>query len=428
MRPKGEGSVYRNKKATGPKTKWRGEYRPLGIHITGTTQKEVADELRRRIKEAETGRQPRGRQKTVGDVFDLWLDVGMDGYRKGGKALSDGTKANHIWAINRLKAVDLDVGRLVDVKLSELRPSHVLEALEAICRYRVPKVKATATKPPRQARRAPKASSEVLGEEALKRIRSVFALALEEAIGRDWLDTNPARVAKIPGVAKPGGRRGYIKAEPARLLMKALAEHSEGAVLHLMLGAALRPEETYALSVDALDGNLLFVSRSVRRTLTPNTTGKGPRNFTGWKVSDEMKTKASRRTIELPADVVEVLQAHLKREAPRIQAARARKETPLMFAKPDNGIVDAKPINRLLKELCESLGVYASHDDGTERLPTVAELRHTAITHMADHPDATIDTVAGVSGHANERMVRDRYFHKDDKPPKTAAARLDWRK
>jgi integrase len=195
-----------------------------------------------------------------------------------------------------------------------------------------------------------------------------------------------------------------------------------------MLGAALRPEEAYALSVDALKGDLLSVTRSVRRTLTPNTTGKGPRNFTGWKITDEMKTQASRRTIELPADVVEVLQAHLEREAPRIKAAKTKKETPLMFAKPDNGIIDARPTNRLLKELCESLDIVATHDDGIDRLPTVAELRHSAITHMADHPDANIENVAGVSGHANERMVRDRYFHRDQEPPKTAAARLDWRK
>jgi integrase len=97
-----------------------------------------------------------------------------------------------------------------------------------------------------------------------------------------------------------------------------------------------------------------------------------------------------------------------------------------MFGTADNRPLDEKVVNQLLKTLCESLEVWATKDDGIKRLPTAYELRHTMITHISDHPKSTIKGVSQVVGHSSERMVRDRYWHKDDRPPRTEADDYDW--
>lgn len=420
----GAGSVYENPKPRGKGTKWIGEYKSKGIRVYGPTKGEAAEKLRARIAEADAPRQPAKRGRTVGDVFDLWLDVGLAAHKKGGRPLADGTRANHEWAVERLRAVELDVGPLVAVKVSELRPSHVSEALEVICRYKVPKSKAAATKASGRPRKASGGTGDVLGEEALKRIRSVFSLALAFAIRRDWLDTNPAKAADIPGIAKAPGRRGHLEAKAADKLEAGLRDDPDGALFYLMLRTGLRPEEAYALSVDSLNGRLLNVWRSVRRTHARNTEGDGPRNRTGREIVEELKNSASRRTIELTADVVEVLKAHLKRDAERIRAAKADGQTPLIFAAPNGGIVDDKAANRTLAAICERLGVYATQTDKRPTLPTMYELRHTAATVIMD----TIQNPVAVSdllGNKDTRMVMTRYRHVDERRPRTALVEAD---
>ena len=87
--------------------------------------------------------------------------------------------------------------------------------------------------------------------------------------------------------------------------------HSErnGAMFGLSLRVGLRPGEAAGAHWDDLDGNVLHVRRAVR--LVRNRA----------EVSDELKTEAARRSIELPDDMVAWLNEHrIQQEAELLEA------------------------------------------------------------------------------------------------------------
>jgi integrase len=427
-RAAGEGTVYLNSRAKGPGTKYRGKYPALGIEVYGSTKTETKTKLDEAIKRAKGAPRVPGRQKTVGDVLNLWLAEGLNTHRYKGTEVASSTRANHEWAIDRLLAVELESGPLVKIKLTELRPSQVSEALAVICRQPLDKRR------PRNAPNQPKTATDKkppknLGEEALKRIRSVLSLALDYAIAeKDWTGSNVAKSARIPVDATPKGRRDVLAYEDVVRLGEALRQHDDGALWYLMLRAGLRPSEAYGLSVDSYNGSEVNIWQSARRVFewVENEDGTRRRRHR-YAIVDELKNSHSRRTITLPADVVEVLDAHLAREASRIRAARDRGELPLIFGTADNRVPDQKRNRDRFRAICAELGIKNTVD----KLPTPYELRHTTATVLMDKEAlgdkaATAQEVADILGHKDTRMVHDRYRHKDPKKPRSTLRDSDW--
>jgi integrase len=177
--------------------------------------------------------------------------------------------------------------------------------------------------------------------------------------------------------------------------------------------------------VDSYNGSEVNIWQSARRVFewVDNPDGTRRRRH-HYQVVDELKNSHSRRTITLPADVVDVLNAHLARETSRIQAARDRGEVPLVFATADNRVPDMKRNRDRFREICAELGIRNTID----KLPTPYELRHTTTTLLMESGNdaATAQEVADVLGHKDTRMIYERYRHVDERAPRRTLVGRDW--
>jgi integrase len=138
------------------------------------------------------------------------------------------------------------------------------------------------------------------------------------------------------------------------------------------------------------------VTRGLRRVKGTNT------------ISDDLKTKASKRTIELPADLAEWLSDHRRAQA-------ADHLSPLMFTSPAAGIVDPSRSRKDLARYCALAGVPKI---------TPNELRHSCASLLSDMGVAN-ELIADLLGHTTTRMVDETYRHRL-RPVVDVAARADW--
>jgi integrase len=273
---------------------------------------------------------------------------------------------------------------------------------------------------------------ERLSVDALKRLRNILAMAVDYAILMDRATLNRVRLTPIPTEATPDGRRGYIALDDVMRLLPAFVEHSEGAMIYLMIRAGLRYEEAAAVTVDAYNGADINIWKTVRRNFEPTDTPRfpGQKFETRLEIVESTKTKSSRRTVALPADVVEVLNAHLVRDAERIRTASGGSKSPLLFARPNGAPLSNSYANKRLKAICADLGVTAidGHDSEGRPIPGPVSchvLRHTMTTLTVDH-GIDFQDLADVLGQRDPRMILNRYRHLDPNRPRTAAVKNDY--
>jgi integrase len=143
---------------------------------------------------------------------------------------------------------------------------------------------------------------------------------------------------------------------------------------------------------------------------------------------EELKNTASRRTIAVPSDVLEVLSEHMERNAERLEADRLAGRPPLLFRSPTGGWLDSKLANALLKAKCRELGVTLLDTNGDKpenRPPVQYELRHTVATLLSEAGVSPVD-VSDHLGNADTRMLMKHYRKRDERAPRMAALLADW--
>jgi integrase len=194
-------------------------------------------------------------------------------------------------------------------------------------------------------------------------VHRTLRAALNEAVRRSNLPRNPVLIAKAPKL-DTDEVEPYAVPEIQRLL-EAAARRRNGARWALALALGLRQGEALGVSWEDidLDKGTLRVRRSRLRPryahgcdgACAETPGRCPQRVTTRPATGGLKSKAGRRTIGLPAQLVALLRAHrAEQDRERTLAHHLWHEEAWVFATPTglpiNPRTDYTEWKRLLKE------------------------------------------------------------------------------
>jgi integrase len=358
-RASGESSIYRDEDgrwhgfvSMGKKENGRRDRR----HVSGAKRADVVAKVRAIEAKRDAGMvDAAGRAPTVGEWLDHWLD----------NIAARKVRARTLESYRSTVRLHLRPG-IGHHRLDRLQPEH-LERLYAVL------------------------ADKGLSPASILRAHRVLSRALRVASQRGKVARNVATLVDPPAVRRPQTALP-LSAQEARQVMAAAQTRRNAARWTVALASGLRQSEALALQwsdVDLGKGTL-----SVRRGLH-RVSGRG-------LVYEEPKADRSRRTLALPAPLVEALRAHraAQREE-RIAAGPLWEDHDLVFAQPNGRPIERKSDWRAWKTLLREAGVreIRLHDG-----------RHTAATLLLAegvHPRVVME----VLGHAQMRTTTDTYSH-----------------
>lgn len=223
------------------------------------------------------------------------------------------------------------------------------------------------------------------------RAHRVLSRALKVAAQRGKVTRNVATLVDAPAVRRAETALPLSGEEARRVLAAAVAGRN-AARWTVALAVGLRQSE--ALGLRWADIDLEAGRLSVRRGLH-RVAGKG-------LVYEEPKADRSRRTLALPAQLVEGLRAQRTAQlAERLAAGPLWEDHCLVFAQPNGRPIDRKADWRAWKALLRAAGV---------REVRLHDGRHTAATLLLTagvHPRVVMELL----GHSQMRTTTDTYSH-----------------
>jgi integrase len=319
----------------------------------------------------------RGGGGTVADAVAVFLERDLPARRRGGRPLAPASITGYRWACAHIS------GRLGWVRLGDLSVELVEQFYDAIA----------------AAGDGPTTAS------SLRKVRTTLHQVVEVAVRRGWISRNVAATAVLPAAAEAEPRKALTPNE-ARKLLAQLRQEPYGLMFALSLRLGLRPGEAAAIAWGDSEGSTLHVRRGRRAV-----GGK-------MEVANELKTAASRRTIELPADIVEWVAEHRGATFGDVLALpeeAKRRAALLMFPSTRGQVLDPSNMLRELSAICERAGVPAIRPN---------ELRHSCASLLSDE-GVPNEQIADLLGHTTTRMVDQTYRHRL-RPTVDVAARASW--
>lgn len=370
-RGSGEGSIYQDLDG-----RWRA-VADLGWreglrrrkYLSGRTRAEVASKLRRVLDEHDAGLQisTDGHAPTVEAWLNHWLDT------IAARKLRPSTLATYRGYVrNRV------VPNLGRHRLDQLQPEH-LERFYA------------------QLQDAGLAPATAL------QIHRIISRALKVAMQRGKLQRNVATLVEVPSASRAEIKP--LSAQDARAVLDAAVGRRNAARWSVALALGLRQGEALGLGWDAvdLDAGTLTVRQALQRQ-------RG-----GGLVIIPPKSRASRRMIPLPAQLVEALRAHRTEQlTERLAGGSAWVDTGLVFTTVFGKPVDPRADHRQWQELLERAGV------GPARLH---DARHTAATLLLTQ-GVPARVVMELLGHSQITLTLGTYTHVVPEMARDAAERM----
>lgn len=186
---------------------------------------------------------------------------------------------------------------------------------------------------------------DTLGTRSVQNIYVIMHIILEQAVEWDYMPANPADRVKPPKLVQEEARI-WTEEESARFLDAASA-HPLYALFLLALTTGMREGELLGVRWRDLDlaGGMLRVEQSVVQTRNGREFGK-------------LKTKQSRRAIDIGEDVVAALRAHKARQnAAKLRKGAAYQDLGLVFATRSGKPISASNLARLFHLLSDRAGV-----------------------------------------------------------------------
>ena len=232
-----------------------------------------------------------------------------------------------------------------------------------------------------------------LSDRMVKSCHVTCRVALDQAVAQGLILKNPALSCKAP-VTRPKGMQVLTGEEIQRLLIQA-KEDGCFELLLLELTTGLRRGEILALRWDDLDfrTGTLRVERQVQR-------------IQGKLAVSQPKTRASCRSILLPAPVLEILAQY-----------RQSVSSHWMFPSPkkEDSPLDPAAVRKKLSAVLKRAGCPAArfHD-----------LRHTFATSALEH-GMDVKTLSTVIGHVSSATTLNVYAHVTDEMRQKAADKID---
>lgn len=359
-RGNGTGSVYQEgaTKPVAERGRWvaqvkvDGKYRRT-YHPTKTAANRALDEMRTEVNK---GAVIVDGNTTLADLLDRWEAKVLPA-----KNLSVRTLDTYRWACSILRA---DLGT---TRLRGLTADVVEETFE---------------------RRADAGMSRA----SLVKVRSVLGMSLEWAERRGSIGRNIARIVDLPAGARRATEGRSLTAEQARAILAA-TEHRLHALWTVMLYLGLRPGEATGLTwadVD-LEQGIVHVRRSLKLER-------------GRLVVDErLKTDRSRRSLEMPAQLVATLRAH-RTEQTKARLRAGELWVPaydLVFTTALGTPLGPRNVHRSLTQLTQRLGLGPVHPH---------ELRHSQAS-LLSAAGVPMERIADQLGHDGTRMGLLVYRH-----------------
>jgi integrase len=354
-RAKGEGSVYQRGDGlwigaltVGYTANGRQKRKTVSAH----TQKEALKNLRAAQRQVDEGLPPSNDTIVVSQLLERWL-------KHKRRRLSPSTYDNYDWAV-RVHLVPA-IGRKRVAKLTTSDVDDLIALKE----------------------------DEGLSPSAVLRIRSVLASALDQGIVWGFVPRNVARLSEPPKRVTKEGRT--LTPDQARRLLASVEGKRLETLYVLMITLGLRRGEVLGLKWSDLSTRkrTLSVERALKRE-------------NGKLVLGDLKTKGSRRILNLPDEVVKSLGSHKARQAAeRLKAGEVWQESGLIFTTEIGSPIDPRNLHRDFVKVSEAAGLGRWH---------LHELRHSATSLMLSE-GIPLKVVADVMGHSSVRMTADVYGH-----------------
>lgn len=247
-----------------------------------------------------------------------------------------------------------------------------------------------------------KKMAEGLSVSTVRRVRSVLAQALDQAVRWGWVSRNVAQLARAPKSERNEGRT--LTVNEARVFLDHLKGHRLEALFALMLTTGLRRGEALGLQWTDLDTKkgMLTVRRQLQRE------GDG-------LVVRDTKTHGSRRVVNVPKPVLTLLkQLRASEKASKDQLGPAWADSGFIFTNAIGGPLDPRNLLRDFKKICKDAELGDWH---------IHELRHSAASLMLAQ-GVKLQVVSDVLGHSSIRMTADVYGHLLDPDRESAATAI----
>jgi integrase len=255
-------------------------------------------------------------------------------------------------------------------------------------------------------------------------IHRTIRASLNEAVRRGHIGSNPALIAKPPPSAEEEEVEPY-EVEEIRKLLEVAARRRNSARWAAALALGLRQGEALGLQwpdID-LDSGTMRVRRGRLRPKYEHgcgdTCGRKPgycpqrRNVR--QATRRVKSKAGKRTIGLPAQLVTLLQEHrTQQDAEQAAARQLWQHEGWVFAGPTGGALNPNTDYHEWKSLLEEAGVRESR---------LHDARHTAATVLL-LLEVPLRTVMSIMGWSSVDMVA-RYQHITDAIRQKVAGQVD---
>lgn len=338
------------------------------VKVYGKDRTEVQAKMNQ-LRKAPPSSRTAGATLTVGALLDEWKARDLDGRDR-----APATVDRHRWAIDKIKADP----RFAHKSVADVTVRDVDQFLDDL-------------------------AAAGLARASISKIRNTLAQSFAFAVKRDDLSRNVVESSTIPPSARRSTPRRSLTPEEARVLLRRLRDEPLGLLFALSLRLGLRPGEAAGLFWQDITDNVVNVTRAVRRT--------GGRV----EVVDDLKTATSRRTIEVPAELVEWIAQHRRAQLEQRLAAPRWADERLVFAGSTGRPLSPSTTRILLADICQRAEIP---------VVTPNELRHSCASLLSDIGVAN-EEIADLLGHTTTRMVDTHYRHRL-RPIVDVAARRDW--
>lgn len=324
----------------------------------GRTKAEARAKMREAVNRLEAGMPAVDAKVALRDWLEEW---------RGTQLAARGLKPSTRNAYATLCKLHIEADPVGKVTLDKLKPSHI-DAL--IVRL----------------------NDKELAKSSVRQVYHVLRLALADAVRDDLLARNPAERVKRPQTDEKEAR--YLSPAEVRQVLDAARSSRYYAVLALIAATGLRRGEALALKwsdVDLVDGVL-----RVRGTLA---------RVDGKLTVTKPKTKKSRRELEIPASVVDLLARHKDaQEGDAERACNLWENSGFVFTTEFGKPVDPRNVFRVMQAAAKKAKIKGVG---------LHTLRHSWATALMDEGE-NIKVVSALLGHSSVAITGDVYVHATD--------------
>ncbi len=377
-RGNGEGSIIKRKDGRWQASATVGfDYeagKPRRAYFYGKTRREVQEKLSEALGRVKAGKYVAPSRMTVGEWMDTWLNDYMK------PSLRPTT-----WGSYEMQIRQHIKPALGHLRLVQLQTSH----LQRLYNEKLAGGRADG-----------KAGG--LSPRSVRYIHTVIHIALEQALKEQHITINPANVVKLPRVTKK--EMNTLDIEGISKFLEAARDTRHYAAYLLELATGLRRGELLGLrwqDVDLKAGTLRVTQQYVR-------TNDG-------NIFQAPKTNLSRRTVQIPQNVVKEIRAHKAWQAQyRLALGEAYENNDLVFCNEDGRPLDPRSFTRHFGRVLARAGLpkMCFHD-----------LRHTFAT-LSLQEGVSARAIQEALGHHTAAFTMTTYSHVTDRMKQDASDKI----